>query len=109
MKNVVETWQINPDAGPEDLEAKQPFIDNGLEVMDPSRYYSKEFMEFEWERLWTRTWLIAGIETDIPEAGDYTVFRIRHESIIVVRQKDGSVNATEAGSGSGVLDGVETM
>ena len=93
MKNVVESWQINPDAGPEDLEAKQPFIDNGLEVMDPSRYYSKEFMEFEWERLWTRTWLIAGIETDIPEAGDYTVFRIRHESIIVVRQKDGSVNA----------------
>ncbi len=36
--NVVESWQINPDAAAEDLEAKQPFIDNGLDVLDPSRY-----------------------------------------------------------------------
>lgn len=93
VKNVVESWQIDPQAGPDNLEAKQPFIDNGLEIMDPARYYSKEFMALEWERLWTRTWLIAGIETDIPEAGDYTVFRLWHESVIVVRQKDGSVKA----------------
>ncbi len=92
-ENVVESWQIDPQAGPDNLEAKQPFIDNGLEIMDPARYYSKEFMALEWGRLWTRTWLIAGIETDIPEAGDYTVFRLWHESVIVVRQKDGSVKA----------------
>jgi len=93
VKNVVESWQIDPHAGPDNLEAKQPFIDNGLEIMDPARYYSKEFMALEWECLWTRTWLIAGIETDIPEAGDYTVYRLKHESVIVVRQEDGSVKA----------------
>ena len=93
VKNVVESWQIDPHAGPDNLEAKQPFIDNGLEIMDPARYYSREFMALEWECLWTRTWLIAGIETDIPEAGDYTVYRLKHESVIVVRQKDGSVKA----------------
>ena len=93
VKNVVESWQIDPHAGPDNLEAKQPFIDNGLEIMDPARYYSKEFMALEWECLWTRTWLIAGIETDIPEAGDYTLYRLKHESVIVVRQKDGSVKA----------------
>ena len=91
--NVVETWQINPDAEADDLEAKQPFIDNGLDVLDPSRYYSPDFMALEWERMWTRTWLIAGIETDIPEPGDYSVFRPGHESIIIVRQEDGSVKA----------------
>ncbi len=91
--NVVESWQINPDAEAEDLEAKQPFIDNGLEVLDPSRYYSPEFMTREWERMWTRTWLIAAIETDIPEPGDYSVFRLGRESIIIVRQEDGSVKA----------------
>ncbi len=91
--NVVESWQINPEAGPDDLEAKQPFIDNGLDVLDPTRYYSPEFMALEWEKMWTRTWLIAGIETDIPEAGDYSVFRIGRESIIIVRQQDGSVKA----------------
>jgi phenylpropionate dioxygenase-like ring-hydroxylating dioxygenase large terminal subunit len=91
--NVVESWQINPDAEAEDLEAKQPFIDNGLDVLDPSRYYSPEFMTREWEKLWTRTWLIAAIETDIPEPGDYSVFRLGRESIIIVRQEDGSVKA----------------
>ena len=91
--NVVESWQINPDAAAEDLEAKQPFIDNGLDVLDPSRYYSPDFMTREWEKLWTRTWLIAGIESDIQEPGDYSVFRLGRESIIIVRQENGSVKA----------------
>ena len=34
--NVVESWQINPNAEADDLEAKQPFIDNGLDVLDHS-------------------------------------------------------------------------
>ncbi len=91
--NVVESWQINPDAAAGDLEAKQPFIDNGLDVLDPSRYYSPEFMTREWEKLWTRTWLIAGIESDIREPGDYSVFRLGRESFIIVRQENGSVKA----------------
>ncbi len=49
LKNIVETWQIDPDAGPDNLEAKQPFIDNGLDVLDPARYYAPEFMAREWE------------------------------------------------------------
>jgi phenylpropionate dioxygenase-like ring-hydroxylating dioxygenase large terminal subunit len=91
--NVVESWQINPDAAEDDLESKQPFIDNGLDLLDPGRYYDPEFMAKEWENMWTRTWLIAGVETDIPEAGDYSVFRPGRESIIIVRQQDGSVKA----------------
>jgi phenylpropionate dioxygenase-like ring-hydroxylating dioxygenase large terminal subunit len=43
--------------------------------------------------MWTRTWLIAGVEPDIPEAGDYLLFKIRHEEIIVVRQEDLGVKA----------------
>jgi phenylpropionate dioxygenase-like ring-hydroxylating dioxygenase large terminal subunit len=93
MKNIVESWQINPDADSEDLEAKQPFVDNGLDIHDPSRYYDAGFMAKEWDQLWTRTWLIAGIETDIPEPGDYSLFRVGRESIIIVRQQDGSVKA----------------
>jgi len=93
QKNIVESWQIDPDAEPGTLEAKQPFIDNGLDVYDPARYYDPEFMAAESDHLWSRSWLIAGIETDIPEPGDYSVFRIGRESIITVRQDDGSVKA----------------
>ena len=92
-KNPVETWLIDPLADKENLEAKQPFVDNGLDVYHPSRYYDPAFMQREWDHMWTRTWLIAGIETDIPEAGDYSVFRLLHESIVIVRQGDGSVKA----------------
>ncbi len=92
-KNPVEAWLIDPNASGENLEAKQPFVDNGLEVLDPKRYYTPEFMQAEWERLWTRAWLIAGIESDIPEAGDYSVFRVGREGIVIVRQPGGGVKA----------------
>jgi len=92
-ESVVEDWRINSQADADDLEAKQPFVDNGLETMESSRYFDTNFMQQEWERLWTRVWLIAGIETDIPEAGDYSVFRLGRESILLVRQPQGSVKA----------------
>jgi phenylpropionate dioxygenase-like ring-hydroxylating dioxygenase large terminal subunit len=91
--NIVESWQIDPKAGADNLEAKQPYVDNGHGMIDAERYYSSDFMDKEWDRLWSRTWLIAAIETDIPEPGDYSVFRLRHESIVVVRQDDDSVKA----------------
>ncbi len=91
--NIVESWQIDPEAGPDNLEAKQPYIDNGTERVDPERYYDESYKAREWNRLWTRAWLIAGIETDIPEPGDWSVFRVGREEILIVRQDDGSVKA----------------
>jgi len=86
-------YRVNPGAPPDSLEAKQPAVDNGLRVPDPSRYFSPEFMRKEWERLWPRVWLLAGITSDIPEDGDYFTFEFGHESIIVVRQADGGIKA----------------
>ncbi len=93
VDNVVDSWIINPHLTAADLEGKQPPVDNGTAPLDPSRYYSADFMALEWERMWTRVWLIAGVVSDIPEAGDYLLFTIRHEEILVVRQEDGGVKA----------------
>ncbi len=84
---------INPDAPDDSLEAKVPYVDNGTQIADPKRYYSREFMTQEWRQLWTRTWQIAGVESDIPEPGDYLLYTIRHEQVLVVRQDDNSVKA----------------
>lgn len=92
-RNLVEEWIANPEVSSDSLEGKQPHIDNGTEPLDPYRYNSKDFMDLEWERMWTRVWLIAGVESDIPESGDYLLFKIRHEEILVVRQDDNSVKA----------------
>lgn len=91
--NYQVIWPMTLNAPDDSLEAKQPEIDNGTGRVDPSRYYSREFMALEWERLWPRVWLIAGVVSDIPEEGDYTTFEIGAESILLTRQADSGIKA----------------
>ena len=80
---------INPEAPPGSLEAKQPPVDNGTERYSKEGYFSRDYMAREWRKLWTDTWLIAGVSSDLAEAGDFFVFDIGNESIIVTRTKEG--------------------
>lgn len=61
------------------------------------RYYSRAFAEQERDRLWMRTWQIAGRWDDIPEPGDWFEYRLIDQSWIIVRGRDhklrGFVNA----------------
>jgi phenylpropionate dioxygenase-like ring-hydroxylating dioxygenase large terminal subunit len=62
-------------------------------TLGAERYTSRAFMEREWDRVWTRSWLLAGLEWDAREPGDYFVFEIGHESIIVIRNDAGGLSA----------------
>jgi carnitine monooxygenase subunit len=86
-------YVVNPTAPNDSLEAKRPAVDNGVTVLDPERYYSREFMDKEWRHLWPRVWLLAAVTSDLPEEGDYSVFNIGRESILIVRQADGALKA----------------
>ncbi|MGI9328745.1 MAG: aromatic ring-hydroxylating oxygenase subunit alpha [Pseudomonadales bacterium] len=55
------------------------------------RYFSPEFMRQEWDMLWTKIWHIAGREQQLPEPGDYVVHDFMHESVIILRQRDGTL------------------
>ncbi len=57
------------------------------------RYTSSEFAAREWERMWTRVWLLAGRASDAPNPGDYFTFEIGPESVLVIRQHDGTLAA----------------
>jgi phenylpropionate dioxygenase-like ring-hydroxylating dioxygenase large terminal subunit len=70
---------------------RAPLPELGNEPIPKQRYTSPEFARREWERMWTRVWLLAGRESDIPEPGDYFTFEIGPESILVVRQPDGGI------------------
>jgi hypothetical protein len=83
---------INPAAPDDSLESRQPGIDNGFNVLDPSRYHSREFMAAEWQRLWPRVWLIAGVVSDVAEAGDYYQFDFGHEAFVMVRGEDAGMD-----------------
>jgi phenylpropionate dioxygenase-like ring-hydroxylating dioxygenase large terminal subunit len=69
------------------------FPDLGTDIIPKERYTSAEFMAREWDKLWTKVWLLGGMERDIPEAGDYICTEIGTESVIIIRQADGGVKA----------------
>lgn len=62
-------------------------------ALDAARYTSPEFMKREWDAMWTRSWLLAGVACDLREPGDYFVFEIGRESIIVTRTEAGGLAA----------------
>jgi phenylpropionate dioxygenase-like ring-hydroxylating dioxygenase large terminal subunit len=73
-------------------KAPEPEVD-WSQPIDQRRYTSPEFMQLEWQRMWTQVWLLGGRTLDIPDAGDYIVTEIGPESILIVRQQDGSIRA----------------
>ena len=58
-----------------------------------SRYTSAEFFAREWEGMWTKVWLLLGRESEMPNPGDWQREDVGPESILMVRQSDGSIKA----------------
>ncbi|MFK8019946.1 MAG: aromatic ring-hydroxylating dioxygenase subunit alpha [Pseudomonadales bacterium] len=87
--SLIKHAVINPDAPPESLEAKQPHIDNGTERYGKEGYFCAEHMQQEWQKVWTQSWLIAGARSDLNEQGDYFIFDIGDESILVTHTENG--------------------
>jgi phenylpropionate dioxygenase-like ring-hydroxylating dioxygenase large terminal subunit len=85
--------RVRPADSPETPVEKAPDPELGLGTIDQHRYTSREFMQLEWERMWSRVWLLGVRLIDIAEPGDYAVTEIGRESILIVRQRDGGVRA----------------
>jgi phenylpropionate dioxygenase-like ring-hydroxylating dioxygenase large terminal subunit len=80
-----KSFAHNPDAAAGAPEAKAPYVDNGQQIFSTERYSSSEYAEVEWQRMWSRTWTLAGLVADIPNVGDYFKYDLGRESFIVVR------------------------
>ncbi len=61
--------------------------------LEQAFYRSPDVFERDMARLLSRRWLLVDHESRIPKKGDYFLFNIGHESIIIVRAADGSINA----------------
>lgn len=88
--NYKEGFVSYPEAKGDDPAAKAPYRDHGTGMPDKTRYFSKEEAGLEWEKLWMKSWAIAGIAQDVPEIGDYFRYDLGRESFIVVRTGDGN-------------------
>jgi phenylpropionate dioxygenase-like ring-hydroxylating dioxygenase large terminal subunit len=56
-------------------------------------YTSEAIHQYDVEEVFFRHWLVAGHVSSVPHAGDYFLFEIAGESIIVVRAASGEINA----------------
>lgn len=96
MATVIDWKRIpltrNGPANPRGTPAhKHPDPDLGTALIPAARYISPEFMQLEWQRLWSKVWLLGGRAEVIPEAGDWLSHEVGTESFIFARQADGSI------------------
>jgi phenylpropionate dioxygenase-like ring-hydroxylating dioxygenase large terminal subunit len=92
----VRPWHVLPnDAVPPPRTLIDDASDWVPEVkpIDLARYTSQAFHEAEVEKMWSRTWQFAVWDGDIPNPGDIHVYRNVGQSVLIVRQQDGSVKA----------------
>lgn len=65
-------------------------------TLPPQLYTSEEFLAFEREALYAHEWLCVGRADRIPDPGDWFSVVMAGEPLVVVRDKDGSVNCLSA-------------
>ena len=94
VKRKVEIKRVNPQDWPDGTPAwKEEDPDLGHGLIPAERYTAESFMKLEWERMWSKVWLLGGRSDDIKEPGDYISTEIGKEAVLIVRQADGSVRA----------------
>src|SRR3954452_761824 len=78
------------------------------------RYFDRDFYDLEAELLWPRVWQMACRLQEIPKPHDFVEYEICDQSVLVIRQRDGSVKAlhnacrhraTQLAKGAGRLPG----
>ncbi|MEM9035054.1 MAG: aromatic ring-hydroxylating dioxygenase subunit alpha [Actinomycetota bacterium] len=57
------------------------------------RYWSKDFHQQEWDHLWTKVWLIAGMVDQLRKPGDFFTYQLGRESILCTRGDDLRIRA----------------
>ncbi len=63
------------------------------DLITADRYVSRSWMELENEHLWPRIWHLGGVLAEFEEEGDFVRHNLGKESVIMVRQADGSIKA----------------
>jgi phenylpropionate dioxygenase-like ring-hydroxylating dioxygenase large terminal subunit len=61
--------------------------------LDKRHYTDPSVLAAEWEGIWTRCWLFTGLVSDLPDPGDYFVYNVGRESIVVLRDEEGEILA----------------
>jgi len=88
------------DARPRNSTAESRLAADGVNFADLAQetrvhsavYTDERVFEAELQRIFYRTWVYVGHESEVPDAGDYRVRQIGRKPVIMIRAKDGAIN-----------------
>lgn len=86
----IEPWTPNYEQAPgvKGGQEKQPYVDYGADrLSDNEKYYSKDVLAKEWDKLFTKSWQICGHLNDIPEEHCFMKVDFGNESLLIIRGK----------------------
>ena len=81
-------WPLTP----EELAATRRPVDSA-QLLPPRVFHDPLIFEFEQRNWFLRTWLCVGREADVAQPGSYILADVGEESVIVVRDRKGRLNA----------------
>jgi phenylpropionate dioxygenase-like ring-hydroxylating dioxygenase large terminal subunit len=61
--------------------------------LEQAFYTDESVLNAENKSIWSRNWLFAGFDCEIPKSGDYMVYNVLNHSAIIIRDDDGSIYA----------------
>jgi glycine betaine catabolism A len=56
-------------------------------------YTDQQVFDLEWNAIWKKYWLFAGTTAEIPGPGDFFVYTVNNDSVIIIRGNKGEVYA----------------
>jgi len=93
MAKIEQEFMDRPNPRTGEFKAK-PFLprikinDIGLDRIGGERFFTRKFMQAEWEHVWTKTWQLATRVDDLANPGAYFVHELGKESFIFVKGND---------------------
>ena len=64
-----------------------------LPQIPAGRYTDPDFFALEQKHIWKKTWLLAGHMDELPEAGSFRLWDYAGQPVILIRTREGEVNA----------------
>lgn len=74
-------------------ERSKPENFDPLPNIPTGRYIDDDFFALEQERIWSKTWLLAGHADEVPDIGSYKLWESSGTPILIVRGRDNQIRA----------------
>lgn len=91
-------FYLDHDRRPElipDVYRKSSPVPGGPEKVPSARYFDRKYHDLEVEHIWKKCWQMVCREDDIPEVGDYQLYKVANLQYLVVRTAPDEIKALE--------------